>query len=332
MKRIFFIVLAAMAIGAGVYFYWIPQQNAAQVAATAPHALPATTPPSPVRRSADVFVMGLVVPVRHTHLSTSTAGHVIEVAVKEGDAVEAGDVLLRLDNELQQIAVTQAEAQLRIQQAEYAKLSAGVTPQEITIAETAVEIAEATLTRIEDETPRNTATAMDSAVSKTVAEAELRRAEAELELLESGARAEELEAAAAAIAAAEADLQQKQLELAAAEIRAPYDGTVAAISVQVGNQVVASEPVIQFADMTAWQVTSNELHEINAVSLEIGDKAAITFDAIPDLELTGTLVHMRPVGDINDGAVTYTVVIAPDDWDPRIRWNMTAQILFNTGQ
>jgi len=52
----------------------------------------------------------------------------------------------------------------------------------------------------------------------------------------------------------------------------------------------------------------------------------LTFDAIEGLELPGTVVRIKSIGEEKRGDVTYTVVIEPDEQDPRLRWNMTALV------
>jgi HlyD family secretion protein len=52
----------------------------------------------------------------------------------------------------------------------------------------------------------------------------------------------------------------------------------------------------------------------------------LTFDAIPSLELGGTVLRIKPIGQEKLGDVTYTVIVRPDEQDPRLRWNMTAVV------
>ena len=73
----------------------------------------ATTEQLPVvRDSGDIVSDAVVVPVRDAQLSLPTGGIVAEVLVAEGDQVDAGQVLLRLDSARQEAAVAQAEAQV----------------------------------------------------------------------------------------------------------------------------------------------------------------------------------------------------------------------------
>lgn len=168
----------------------------------------------------------------------------------------------------------------------------------------------------------------EPATASEIAETEamVRQAGAQLELLQAGARPEELAAAAAAVDQARAGLQMAQASLADTDLRAPFAGTVAVLAVRPGEQVVAGAPVARLADLAAWQVETDDLTELDVVGIEAGDAAAVAVDAIPGLSLPGTVVRIKPLGEEKLGDVTYTVVVALDEQDARLRWNMTAVV------
>ena len=60
--------------------------------------------------------------------------------------------------------------------------------------------------------------------------------------------------------------------------------------------------------------------------MRIGNPVVLTFDGIPGLEIPGKVAMIRPYGEKKRGDITYTVTIAPERWDDRLRWMMTAQI------
>jgi HlyD family secretion protein len=257
---------------------------------------------------------------------------VAEVLVHEGDLVQQYQLLIRLDDREQRAAVAEAEAGLQAAQAQLAKLNAGPREQEVVAADAAVKIAQANLTRITDGTPDPLVSALDQSVARTIAEEDLRRAQAELDLLQSGARPEDIAIAEAAVAEADAMLQQKRLALAATEIRAPFSGMIASLKLEVGQQLELLAPVVQIADLTDWQIESDQLDEWGVVNVRVGDEVKITFDAIPSLTLTGTLTHIGPAGMYEDDGVTYAMIVKPAAHDPRVYWNMTAQIVFDAAR
>ena len=159
------------------------------------------------------------------------------------------------------------------------------------------------------------------------AEAEVRRAQAQLELLKAGARPETIAGARAEMTAAEASLAQAQAALADTELKAPFAGTVASLDAKVGEQVSPGVPVAVLADLSAWQIETDDLTELNIIRVKEGEPVIITFDAIPDLELPGTVVRIKESGENKMGDMTYTVVIEPDQQDDRLRWNMTATVV-----
>jgi multidrug efflux pump subunit AcrA (membrane-fusion protein) len=92
-----------------------------------------------------VSVTGEVVPATWADVSAQTGGTVVEVPVEPGDAVVAGDLLVRLDSADALVAVQQAQAALGLAQADLALLKAGPRDEEIAVAETDVGAAEAAL-------------------------------------------------------------------------------------------------------------------------------------------------------------------------------------------
>ena len=142
-----------------------------------------------------------------------------------------------------------------------------------------------------------------------------------------------LERSRAALAQAEADLltqRNKETEaerlLDKTELRAPIDGTVAFRDVKVGEHSLPGTVLVRIADESAWVIRSDDLTELVIARVRIGNPAVLTFDGIPGLEIPGKVAMIRPYGEKKRGDITYTVTIAPERWDDRLRWMMTAQI------
>ena len=169
----------------------------------------------------------------------------------------------------------------------------------------------------------------EPATENEIAEAEamVQQARAQYELALAGPRGEELAAAAAAVDQALAGLEQVRASLADTELRAPFAGTVAALEVSHGEQVVAGMPIVQLAELGTWQVETDDLTELDIVRVEEGGPVTVTFDAIEDLQLAGTVQRIKAVGQEKLGDMTYTVIVRLDEQDPRLRWNMTAVVM-----
>jgi macrolide-specific efflux system membrane fusion protein len=68
------------------------------------------------------------------------------------------------------------------------------------------------------------------------------------------------------------------------------------------------------------------LAEADISSVELGQKAVITFDALPDLTLTGKVTSLDTVGTNSQGVVSYTVVVTPDVTDATVKGGMTTSV------
>lgn len=104
---------------------------------------------------------------------------------------------------------------------------------------------------------------------------------------------------------AQENLTTAQQNLAYTSVTAPISGTVSAISATVGS-VPGSDAVTIVGDGEVADIT---LNEIDAAKVSVGDPATLTFDAIPNLSLAGTVVEMSPVGTVSQGVVSYTVEV-----------------------
>ncbi len=160
------------------------------------------------------------------------------------------------------------------------------------------------------------------------AQAELRRAQAQLELTTNGARPETLAAAEADVKAAAAALDQARAALSEAELRAPFDGIIAELQPVAGEQIAPGAIAAELADLSAWQVETTDLTELQVVRVKEGDAATITFDALPGESFSGTVSRIKSIGQSQKGDISYTAVIRLDRVDPRLRWNMTAAVEF----
>ncbi len=212
-------------------------------------------------------------------------------------------------------ALQTATNNLEAAQARYNDIAAGADDNQLAQAAAAIAQAQAALDR---------AAAPPTAAQIAAAEAEVRRAEAGRDLVVAGSRPEVIAAAQADLAGAETALLQAQLNLSDRTLTAPFTGTVAMLDLRVGQQVSAGLPVVQLADDSTWLVETTDLTEIGVVDIQVGDRASVSVDALPDVELVGTVSAIRPRGVNVLGDITYKVTIVLDEGDPRLRWNMTA--------
>ena len=295
-------------------------------------ATPTAAPAKAVGMLGNIISEGKVVPIRSASLSMPTTGIVAQVPVKEGDHVDAGALLVRLAAGQQQAAVAQAQAALKRAQAARQKLDEPVDQNLIIAARADLANADAALKQARAVYDRAGGASnpqvgmLPTTLALEQATNDYNAAKSRLDNLLKPPSAADIASADAGIAAAQADLQRAQAVLADTELHAPFAGTVATIDAKVGEAVTTGAPIVQLADFSAWQVETTDLTEINIVNVHVGDAAALSFDAIPNLDLTGKVTNIEPFGTNHQGDIVYTVTVTPDKMDDRLRWNMTAKV------
>ena len=111
------------------------------------------------------------------------------------------------------------------------------------------------------------------------------------------------------ITSQEQNLAQLQDALSDYTVVAPFDGTIASVNMKKGDTASGAVATI-VSDQKFAQATFNETDIVN---VKVGQKATITFDALPDTTLTGKVYEVDPVGTVSQGVVSYGVQIALDD-------------------
>jgi multidrug resistance efflux pump len=158
------------------------------------------------------------------------------------------------------------------------------------------------------------------------AEAGVRQAEAQLNLVVAGPRDQDIAAASAALDEARAARDQALAALQDTELRSPLSGTLAALHVKTGEQVIPGTPVAEIADLSSWQVETDDLTELDIARVQEGQAVTVTVDALPGVVMPGQVLRIQPIGTQKLGDMTYTVIVALPKPDPRVRWNMTAVV------
>jgi HlyD family secretion protein len=162
----------------------------------------------------------------------------------------------------------------------------------------------------------------------SVAEASLALAEQEYEKVKDGPDPDQLAVVEARISAADANLTAAESALDNIELVAPIPGTIVDLDIKVGEQVSPGQPVVVLVDFSQWAVETDDLTEIEVPDISIGQPVTVTPDALPDLELTGTVESIKDIYEEKRGDITYTARIILDESDPRLRWGMTVVVVF----
>jgi HlyD family secretion protein len=158
------------------------------------------------------------------------------------------------------------------------------------------------------------------------AQAQLAAAEREYAKVENGPDPEALNLAEARLENAQAAVRATESALADTELKADFAGIVSEVYVRAGEFVGPGQPIALLADLSELVVETTDLNEIDVARIALGDEVDITFDALPDLTLPGTITYIASKADVGTG-VNYVVEVRPDDPFPQdVRWGMTAYI------
>jgi HlyD family secretion protein len=125
------------------------------------------------------------------------------------------------------------------------------------------------------------------------------------------------------IAAAQAQVDSAQALLNEAYLTAPFDGTVTQVSVAVGDQVTAGTTAIRIDDLSNYLIDLS-VSEMDINSVQVGQKATITFDAITNKTYNGTVESVSKAGQFTQNSTNFTVTLQVSDADSQVLPGMTA--------
>jgi len=238
--------------------------------------------------------------------SRARAGDLVaQAAYQEGSYESAQGQVLASET-----SVTIAEISQRI-------LAAGVRKEDVAVVEAQVKQAQAAV-----ETAKTQAEAAQQQVA--IGQRQVAQAQAQLELLRAPARDQDLAAARAQVSQAEATLQSAKAALEKTWLRAPFAGTIADVNLRPGELVMMGVPVIALGDLSTLYIETTDLDEIDAARIAEGRQVILTFDALPGLEIQGTVQHIALKASSASGGTTYKATVALEKQEPRLRWGMTA--------
>ncbi len=236
------------------------------------------------------------------HVASEVGGRIVELKIQEGDRVNRGDVIARLDSRDADLALqrakaerAQADAQLRLLQAgsrpediRQAEAQAAAVDAEIAAARADLEGAETDLQRFERLLQLNSgsqkqrddaATRRDMARDRlTAARAREAAARAAVARLKSGSRREEIEAARARVAAVDAQIATLDKSRSDATVVAPVEGIVTERLLDFGEMVTPRAPIAVLTDLDhAWAEVF--VDEPMIPRIKLGQAATVFTDA-----------------------------------------------------
>ncbi|WP_144097150.1 HlyD family secretion protein [Croceicoccus sediminis] len=232
-------------------------------------------------------------------VASEVPGQITKVHVRENQLVKKGDVLFEIDPSQYENAVSQADAQIAAAQARITALDADVhaTAADLAGARDDLALAQANYRREKELMYRgfNTRARMDAATHAvasardrlTALQADVAKAKAQL------ATGAQVPGVNPEVAAGRAALEQARLNLQRTVVRAPVDGRVTQVSrLQVGQAAMTGLPMLSIVQEAGARVEAN-FKETDLANMRPGQKARISIDAYPNLELAG---HVDSIG------------------------------------
>src|SRR5262245_39946141 len=218
-------------------------------------------------------------------LQTEIAGVIVDLPVKEGDRVEPGQVLLKIDPFQAGQDVASARASYEANCAERAQ-------------------SESNRDLLKDQLERRGALHEQSLITDD----EYKAAESSLRVAES-----QVAAAERRCAVAQSNLERMEDLYGKTTIAAPLGGVITKLNVSRGERAVPgilSNPeatLMTIADLSTIEAEV-KVDETDIILVSIGDRAVVTVDALPDVELEGhvTEIGNSPIGDTGELRVTTT--------------------------
>jgi HlyD family secretion protein len=240
-------------------------------------------------------------------ITANVVGKVLELAVEEGDTVEKGQLILRIDPGERAAIVEQAKASLARSKAQ------------AELADAELRQAEVSLRRTKDLLARDLASSEDLEAAQTTWEVRVASAAAAREDVRNS----------------QAVLEHAQYELDKTVVRAEIPGVIVQLSVEEGENVLTGDlynqgsAMVVIADLSEMEAQVL-VDETEVIGVSAGQEATVTVDAFPDLEIPG---HVTEVGNSaydagplgSQEAKDFRVRVRLDDVPERLRPGLSAR-------
>ena len=309
-----------------------------------------------------VTASGEIKPKNYINIGANAIGQLTEVAVKEGDHVQKGQLLARIENVQPAADVQAQQASLSAVEADSAAAEAALKAADdnINTAQADIDRNKADLARMKSDLDRSESlykdrlmAAQDYELKKSTYEAELAVVrQSEVRLVQARAQREQsaaqLSSAQKKIAQVRAGLTRLADVLQKYDAYAPLNGIVTNLSVRVGETVVPgiqnspSSTIMTIADMSL--ITAEvKVDETDIVNVRLNQVADITVDAIPNRSFKGHVIEIGNTAIVRSTGVAasqsavssqeakdFKVVIAVDNPDDEIRPGLSATAKITT--
>jgi HlyD family secretion protein len=267
-----------------------------------------------------VSASGKIQPKQIVNISADTPGRVVNLAVNEGDRIKKGQFLLQIDPKSLSTRVDSGTASLQVNILTLDQLRQGIESTRVQLQQ-----AQQNLVRQQDlwKQQLTTKEALDKATNDVkAAESAVQEREKQIKPQESR------------IAQERATLESARYDLSKVRIVSPIEGIVTRRNIQEGETAVigtmnnAGTVLLTLADMSIIQAEV-EVDETNIPNVQLGQRAKITIDAIPDKSFKG---HVSEIGNspiqaaagaTGTQATNFKVVVILDEVVPEVRPGFT---------
>jgi macrolide-specific efflux system membrane fusion protein len=278
--------------------------------------------------------------------SFTTSGTVTDVLVEVGDHVREGQILARVDD-------ASAQADLESASANASSAAAGVTSAQagVTSAQSGITSAQASLSAAQENLRelRHSEEATDAQIADAesqVASARSQLAQAQASVTSANAQVAQ---AQASVTSANAQVAQSRDALDDTVLRAPIAGTVVEVNGAVGQSSGTTggtsdttsdttsstssdtSGFVVISDMKGLQVSAN-FSETDTASIRVGQRATVTLNAQPDVEIKGRVIAIDETSTTVNQVVNYGVTVQLQDVPRGVRVGQTVVAEVVTGR
>ena len=286
---------------------------------------------------------GYIIAAHKIEVASKVNGRVAWIGVDKGDKVQAGQVLVRLEDDEYRAQLAQQKGQLANLEAKLEELRNGSRPEEIEKARSDVNEAKADLANTKTSLERTGQLVKEGVLAKQAlddaqakydgAEAKVASLSRTLDLSVLGPRKEEIGQVLGQIEQAKGQLAYAQTQLDNTIIKAPVTGTILDRNVEKGEFVTtgfvgdkgAKGYLVTMADLNYLQVEL-DISQNDFPKLGPQQKGIVTTDAYPDRKYQGFVEQVSPEADRAKATVQVKVRIQnPDSY---LRPDMNATVAF----
>lgn len=278
MKKIFVFIMVIVFLFSLIYFLW----------------------PKKGREDNYIKVSGNI-EATEVNVGFKISGRITQIYVKEGDWIEKGKMIAKLDDEDLRYRFELTKASLQSAQARLNKLLAGSRPEELREAEARLNQAEFDLENKKVQYERMKALFERHVIPKEmldnaetgykIAQASYQMAKENYELVKQGPRKEDIEDAKAQLEQARSQLKLSETQLSYATLYSPISGVVLVKSAEVGEVVNPGTSVLTIADIeNVWlraYIPETELGKVRW-----GQEVIVTTDMTPKKEYKGKITYI----------------------------------------